>query len=216
MGKFSQHIVNNVCFQTINVIQRRSTNRKLHVDVLQNQLPNSSVFSCCTAIVLDGVTPSSASVARFYAKLIARTISSNSARQTTHRISQTQCNKGRVITSATTLAITACGQRRGFAQIRIVLRFIFKHFQFFFHTIVGFVELAQLFTHSTIYIAANSLGNFNNCGCLHGCNFGFQCSNFFSHFSLCSINSGNGFCFNSGNFFRLCGFNCVQFFNDYL
>ena len=211
LGKLSQHVVNDVGFQAVDVVQSRSTDRELHIDVLENQLPDAGVFSGRRAVVLDGVAPLSASIAGLHAELIAGAIGSHGARQTTHLVSQTQSDEHRIISGATTLTVTTSSKASSFFQIGVILIGAFKHLQFFF-ALTTFVVCRQLLTHSTVDIAANGLGNLDDGGSVQGGNFCFQSGNHYSHFSFDGFHSGGDFGFNSRHSFSLLGFNCVQFF----
>ena len=215
LGKFQQHIADDVCFQAINVVQSRRTDRELDVHVLQHQLPNGRAFRGSRAVVLDCISKSCASISYFGAELIGRTISSHGARNVAQRVSQTQSNKHGIVSSTTTETVTTASQSRGFFHVRSVLSFVFKELQFFFHPTAIFVVGFQLVFNGTVRLNNNAFGGrFDDLGGLHCGNFSFQSSNLFGQ--LCF----SGFDFSFSGFGHFCnlshvsGFDSVQFFND--
>ena len=213
LAEFREHVVNHVGFQAVDVIQSRSTDRELHVDVFQHQLPNRRVFSRCGTVILDAVAPLSASVAGLHAELIRRTIGSYGTRQTTHRVVQTQSNEHGVIRSTTTLIVTTGRQRRGFRQVRLHFAFVSEDFEALLADGLASHIRLQLLTDLAVHVTTHSL--------MHGLddrrsrsNFGFQRSDLLSKLSLGSFDSFFGLC---RDFFGLCNgrrLNRVQFFND--
>ena len=220
LREFQQHIRNNICFQTVDVIQRSGTDWELHIQVLQNQLPDVCVFGSRCAVVLDSITPCSTSVAGFCSELIRRTIGCNLTRDFAHWVCKTQRCKHWIISGATTLIIAAAGQCRCFLHVCIVFASIFKQFDFLFHTGIGFVKLCQFFFDATINVNLNALVGANDFRRTNLCNLCFQRRNLFGKLCFGSFNgSGNFsqlFSDHSFGFFFQIRFNRIELFNDFI
>ena len=217
LREFGQTVINNIRFQTVDVVKCGSTDRELDVDVLQHQLPNRGVFSRCCAVVLNGVAPLCARIARFYPELIRRTLGSHGTRQAAHRVIHTQRHEHGIVCGTTALAIAACGQQRGFVHVCVVLRLVGEHLEFLFETLAAVGVVTQLLTHAAIHILTHRLGDgTNQAGSVQACNLGFQSGDLLGQFSLGSFDrlvslGCNFFSFGKGR-----RFDCVQFFDDFL
>ena len=215
LRKFHQHVVNDISFQAVDVVQRSGTNRELDIDVLEHDLPNGRVFSGGRAVVLDSITPLSARIAGFDPELVGRTIRRHGPGNSTHRVRKTQRNEHRIVSSPTAFAVAACRQGRRFSNVSLILRLISEHLQFALENLLATGELFELLAHRPVDIHADRLGNrTNDRRSLDAGNFRFQRGNLLIHLGLSRINGFRNLGRNLFDLSQIGRFDSVQFLNN--